>query len=91
MYFESNLDDYGRWIRDLARGALRELGKPESDLVKVVQTAEQPAPNLTISTPYGERTFQVDREEVVVSSEAQIAELVWGHVRFAYELDEPGD
>jgi molybdopterin-biosynthesis enzyme MoeA-like protein len=88
MYFETHLDDYGRWIRDLARAALRDLGKPESDLVKVVQTAEQPAPNLTISTPYGDRTFQIDREEVVVSTEAQIVELVRGHVRFAYEPDD---
>ena len=88
MYFEGNLDDYGRWIRDLARAALRDLGKPESDLVKVAQTAQQPAPNLTISTPYGDRTFQIDREEIVVSNKAQIEELVRSYVRFAYEPDD---
>ena len=88
MYFESHLDDYGRRIRDLTRAALRDFGKPEADLVKVVQTAEQPAPNMTISTPYGERTFQIDREEVVVSTPAQIEELVRSHVRFAYEPDD---
>jgi molybdopterin-biosynthesis enzyme MoeA-like protein len=79
---------YGRQIRDLTRAALRNFGKPESDLVRVVQKAEQPAPNLTISTPYGERTFQIAREEVVVSTPEQIEELVRSHVRFAYEPDE---
>ena len=88
MYFESHLDDYGRWIRDLTREALTEIGKPDSDLVRVVQSAEQPAPNVTIATPLGERTFQIDREEIVVSSREQIREMVRRHVRFAYEPDD---
>lgn len=85
MLFESYLDDYGRWIRDLVYKALQEIGRPESDFVRIVQTAEQPSPNVTLKTPRGEVTFQVDREEVVVSGQGAIPGIVKELVRFAYE------
>ena len=84
MLFESYLDDYGRWIRDLVKAALRDLGKPADDFVKIVQTQTQPAPNVTLRTPRGDVTFQVDREEVVVSGEAKIPALVRQFVEHAY-------